>query len=56
MKNNEAGSGRFFYLYFLFFITHVTHFFSSPKKDRWKAFQTDEVGPGKQLTFFPLSD
>ena len=26
--------------------------FSSLKKDRWKAFQTDEGGPGKQLTFF----
>ena len=29
-------------------------FFSSLKKDRWGVFETDEGGPEKQLSFFPI--
>ena len=53
-KTDEAGIGRFLFIFFIFHNTYEATFFQSEKRQRWKAFQTDEGGPGKQLTFFPI--
>ena len=53
-KTDEAGTGRFLLIFFIFHNTYEATFFQSEKKQRWKAFQTDEGGPGKHLTFFPI--
>ena len=34
-------------------INEATFFYSSLKKDRWGAFETDERGPEKQFFLFP---
>ena len=44
----QAG---FLFIFFMSQKTDEATFFKS-EKDRWGAFETDEGGPGKQLTFF----
>ena len=53
MKNRWGR--QVFYLYFSFPKAQMKPLFSSRKKDRWGAFETDEGGHEKQLTYF-LSD
>ena len=63
-KINKCFSGHFyekqircfFYLYFFPQNTDEATLFSSLKKDRWGAFETDEGGAWETINFFFLSD
>ena len=53
MKTDEAG--RFLFIFFISQKTDEATFFKSEKR-QMRAFETDDGGPEKQLTFFFLSD